>query len=27
ADRKVIEFYWSNADGSRNYFAFLRASP
>ncbi|MFM8337768.1 MAG: hypothetical protein ACKODK_19605 [Opitutaceae bacterium] len=27
ADRKVIEFYWTNADGSRNYFAFLRASP
>lgn len=27
ADRKVIEFQWSNADGSRNYFAFLRASP
>ncbi len=27
ADRKAIEFYWSNADGSRNYFAFLRASP
>ena len=27
ADRKVIEFYWTSADGSRNYFAFLRASP
>jgi hypothetical protein len=27
ADRKVIEFYWSNADGSRNSFAFLRALP
>ena len=27
ADREAIEFYWSNADGSRNYFAFLRASP
>lgn len=27
ADRKVIEFLWSNADGSRNHFAFLRASP
>lgn len=27
ADRKAIEFYWSNADGSRNHFAFLRASP
>ena len=26
ADRKVIEFYWVNADGSRNSFAFLRAS-
>lgn len=27
ADRKVIEFLWTNADGSRSYFAFLRASP
>lgn len=27
ADRKVIEFYWANADGSKNHFAFLRASP
>ncbi len=27
ADRTVIEFYWRNADGSRNYFAFQRAAP
>ena len=27
ADHRVIEFYWTNADGSRNHFAFLRASP
>lgn len=27
ADRKVIEFYWKNADGSVNAVAFLRAGP
>ena len=26
-DRKVIEFQWRNADGSRNYFAFQHAGP
>ena len=25
ADLRVIEFRWSNKDGSRSYFAFLRA--
>jgi len=25
ADRKLIEFHWTNADGARNYFAFQRA--
>lgn len=27
ADRKVIEFDWRNADGSRNYIAFQHAGP
>ena len=27
ADRQVIEFYWRNADGAQNYFAFQRAGP
>ncbi len=27
ADRQVFEFYWRNADGAQNYFAFQRAGP
>jgi hypothetical protein len=27
ADRSAIEFYWTNAQGAKQYFAFLRAGP